>query len=159
MPTITLYTPIKAPIEVCFDLARSIDFHQFTSSKTKEKAIAGTTSGLISLNEFVTWEATHFGVKQKLTSKITIFEKPYHFRDEQIKGAFKNFYHDHFFESKNNQTIMKDVFCFESPFGFVGTIFNNLLLTNYMKIFLQERNNFIKEYAENGLWKQFVLPQ
>ena len=39
MPTITLVTKINAPIERCFDLARSIDLHQHTSSKTNEKAI------------------------------------------------------------------------------------------------------------------------
>jgi len=155
MPIIKLHTSIQAPIEICFDLARSIDFHQFTSSKTKEKAIAGFTSGLIELNDTVTWEAVHFGIRQKLTSKITAFEKPYHFRDEQLKGAFKCFYHDHFFESTDGCTVMKDVFVFESPFGFVGQIFNKLVLTNYMRRFLSERNALIKTYAENGEWKLF----
>ncbi|MFX8875810.1 hypothetical protein ABTM97_19785, partial [Acinetobacter baumannii] len=78
-------------IEKCFDLARSIDLHQISTAETNEKAIAGKTNGLINLNETVTWEATHFGIRQKLTSKITKFDRPYHFRDEQVKGAFKCF--------------------------------------------------------------------
>jgi hypothetical protein len=70
MPTrIDLTTIINAPIEICFDLSRSIDLHQQSTQQTHEKAIAGRTTGLIELNEFVTWQATHFLITQKLTSK------------------------------------------------------------------------------------------
>ena len=89
MPFIDIETTIKAPIERCFDLARSIDLHQISTSHTNETAIAGTTSGLIGLNETVTWEATHFGVRQQLTSRITEFEYPNLFTDEMVKGVFK----------------------------------------------------------------------
>lgn len=157
MPTIELETFIKADIGICFDLARSIDLHTISTSKTNEKAIDGRTKGLIEANEFVTWEATHFGVKQRLTSKITAFEKPFHFRDEQLKGVFKSIQHDHYFEPKNNGTLMKDVFVYESPFGFIGRIVENLILTNYLKKFLVERNAIIKEYAETDLYKTLLI--
>jgi ligand-binding SRPBCC domain-containing protein len=155
MPTLKLETKIYASIEICFNLSCSIDFHQLTTSKTKEKAIAGVTSGLVKLNDFVTWEAYHFGIKQKLTSKITQFNKPFHFRDEQVQGAFKRFAHDHYFEQKDGFVLMKDVFEFQSPYGIVGKLFNLLVLKNYMKRFLSERNNMIKVYAESDKWKQF----
>ena len=71
MPTIDLKTEIKAKIEICFDLSCSIDLHTLSTSKTNEKAIDGRTSGLIVLDDFITWEATHFVVRQQLTSKIT----------------------------------------------------------------------------------------
>lgn len=157
MPTIELETFIKADIEICFDLARSIDLHTISTSKTNEKAIDGRTKGLIELNEFVTWEATHFGVRQKLTSKITAFEKPFHFRDEQLKGTFKSIKHDHYFEKKNDGTLMKDVFVYEAPFGLIGRIVENLILTNYLNKFLVERNAVIKEYAETDLYKTLLI--
>lgn len=157
MPTIELETFIKADIEICFDLARSIDLHTISTSKTNEKAIDGRTKGLIEANEFVTWEATHFGVRQRLTSKITAFEKPFHFRDEQSKGTFKSIKHDHYFEKKNDGTLMKDVFVYEAPFGFIGRIVEQLILTNYLKKFLVERNAIIKEYAETDLYKTLLI--
>ncbi len=156
MPTINLETFIKAEIAICFDLARSIDLHTLSTSKTNEKAIDGRTKGLIEANEFVTWEATHFGVRQKLTSKITAFEKPFHFRDEQLKGVFKSIQHDHYFEQKNNGTLMKDIFVYEAPFGWIGKIVEELILTNYLKKFLVERNAIIKEYAETDLYKTLL---
>lgn len=136
MPKIELNTFIRSNVETCFDLARSIDLHILTTSKTNEKAIDGRTKGFIEANEFVTWEATHFGVRQKLTSKITAFERPFHFRDEMLKGIFKSIKHDHYFEQKNDGVLMKDVFVYEAPFGFVGRIVEQLILTNYLKKFL-----------------------
>src|ERR1041385_3885662 len=97
MPLIHLETRIKSDLQVCFDLSRSIDLHKISMSRSLENAVAGTTSGLIGLNEFVTWEAVHFGVKQRLTSRITAFDYPNHFRDEQLKGPFKSIVHDHYF--------------------------------------------------------------
>jgi len=74
MSTIHLETLIKADIKICFDLSRSIDLHQISTAKTKEKAIAGITTGLVNTGDFVTWEAIHFGKKPKLTSKKTIVQ-------------------------------------------------------------------------------------
>jgi len=153
MPVIVLETKIKSNIEICFDLARSIDLHKISTEKTNEEAIEGTTKGLINLNEFVTWQATHFGVKQKLTSRITAFDRPYHFRDEQIKGAFKSIVHDHYFEMKEDCVVMKDVFEFQSPFGIIGKLFNKLILIEYLTKLLFDRNNVIKDFAESGKWE------
>ena len=153
MTTIRLETTIKADIQVCFDLARSIDLHKISTARTNENAIAGVTSGLVNTNDFVTWEAVHFGLKQRLTSKISIVEPYFHFRDEQLKGAFKYFIHDHYFKTDNGIVTMTDIFEFSSPFGIIGKLFDKMVLTNYMKKFLTERNQFIKEFAESEKWK------
>src|SRR5258708_31629307 len=105
MPQIELETIINSGIEICFDLSRSIDLHKISTAATKEKAIDGKTSGLINLNEFVTWQATHFGISQRVTSKITQYNLPFHFRNEQLKGAFKYLIHDHNFEVIDDKVI------------------------------------------------------
>ena len=148
MPQIELETIINSKIEICFDLSRSIDLHKISTVATKEKAIDGKTSGLINLNEFVTWQATYFGISQKLTSKITQYNRPFYFRDEQLKGAFKYLIHDHHFQVIGDKVIMKDNFRFQSPFGYAGKLFDKLLLTNYLKKLLLKRNDTIKQYAE-----------
>lgn len=91
MPKIVISTVINAPIQRCFDLARSIDFHQYTSARTGERAIAGTMSGLINKGETVTWKAKHFGITQTLTSVISEMNPPFMFEDCMLKGAFKKF--------------------------------------------------------------------
>jgi hypothetical protein len=76
MPIIRLETFIEASQDIVFDLSRDIDLHQVSTAQTNEKAVAGKTSGLIGLNESVTWEARHFGILQQLTSKITKMDSP-----------------------------------------------------------------------------------
>ncbi|MDN5285942.1 MAG: cell division protein [Mucilaginibacter sp.] len=145
MPLIELATHINAPIGQCFDLARSIDVHVASTRHTGETAIAGRTSGLIELGESVTWRAKHLGVWQTLTSKITEMEYPNFFTDEMVQGAFKNFRHEHYFYVIKDQTLMKDIFRFESP---MGTILDVLFLKRYMTLLLKKRNRVIKEIAE-----------
>ena len=156
MPIIKIELTVKAPVERVFDLARCIDLHEATMSKHKEKAIGGVTKGLIGMGESVTWEATHFGIKQKLTSKITAFERPKHFRDSMITGAFRRFEHDHFFEQSGEHTLMKDVFDYDSPLGILGKIADALFLEKYMREILTERNQTIKKIAESDDWRKFL---
>lgn len=156
MPKIELVTEIFAPIEICFDLARSIDLHQISTANTSEKAIAGVTTGLIDLNEYVTWEAVHFGIKQQLSSKITAFDKPYYFVDEQIEGPFKSIYHQHKFSEADDKVLMRDIFEFSAPYGIFGRIFSALILTNYLKKLLLHRNEIIRNYAETDKWKSVL---
>jgi ligand-binding SRPBCC domain-containing protein len=156
MPIIKLETEIKAPIERVFDLSRSIDLHTKSTSATNERAIAGKTAGLIVLDETVTWEATHFFVRQKLTSKIVAYERPFHFRDSMQKGAFARLDHDHFFEEIKDGTLMRDVFDYASPFRLLGRIADAFFLENYLRRFLLERNGMIKEIAEGEDWTRFL---
>lgn len=154
MPIIQLQTKIAAPIDIVFDLARSIDLHKISTEHTNEEAIDGKTNGLIGAGESVTWRAKHFGVYQTLTSKITEFKQPYLFVDEMVDGAFKRFRHEHSFESdERGYTIMNDVFDYSSPFGLLGKIVDRLFLELYMKRLLEKRNETIKAFAETDRWK------
>ena len=103
-----------------FDLARSIDLHTQSTSRTREQAIAGVTSGLIGLGDEVTWGAQHFGVWQTLTVRVTEFERPAHFADVMVRGAFHSMEHHHHFEESGGGTVMRDVFTFQSPLGPLG---------------------------------------
>ncbi|MEO6452629.1 MAG: SRPBCC family protein [Ginsengibacter sp.] len=129
---------------------------QISTPKTNELAIDGKIKSLIELNEFVTWQAKHFGITQKLTSTITAFDRPLHFRDEQLKGAFKYIIHDHYFKTYNSTVVMKDIFRFQSPLGFVGKLVDEIILTKYLTKLLVDRNKTIKEYAETEKWRSVL---
>ncbi|MGV8995175.1 MAG: SRPBCC family protein [Flavobacterium sp.] len=150
MPTIHLQTQINAKRPLVFDLSRSIDLHKVSTAHTDETAIAGVTSGLIGLNETVTWRAKHFGVYHKLTSKITEFDQPYYFADEMVNGIFKRFKHQHYFEDHHGGTLMTDLFEYRSPLRILGRAADKLFLKKYMTELLEKRNATIKEFAETG---------
>jgi ligand-binding SRPBCC domain-containing protein len=141
-------TSIAAPIELCFDLARDIDFHTRSLEHTGEKAVAGRTSGLIELGESVTWEARHLGVRQRLTSKVTVFNRPNHFRDQMTEGAFSSFTHDHRFEVRDDQTLMTDEVEFRSPLGLIGWLADAMFMTRYLRRLLDGRRRALKRETE-----------
>lgn len=149
MTTISITTKIKAPINIVFDLNRNIDTHKLSTSKSKETAIEGVTSGLINVNETVTWRGKHFGTYLTHKSLISAMEIPHYFVDEMLEGSFKSFKHQHTFTEDEGVTINKDEIQYETPYGFFSNIFDKLLLKKYLTNFIIERNEFIKNLAEN----------
>jgi ligand-binding SRPBCC domain-containing protein len=149
MTTLILTTKIKAPIETVFDTARNIDIHQLSAAKSNEKAIDGKTSGLIELNETVTWSGKHFGWQLLHKSRITQFNLPTYFVDEMEEGHFKSFKHEHFFQSEKDYTVMIDRLEYDTPLGILGAIFDKIILKKYLTNFIIHRNNILKTVAEN----------
>jgi ligand-binding SRPBCC domain-containing protein len=157
VPSIELITHIAAPPERCFDLSRNIDLHQHSMGASGERAVAGVTAGLIGMGESVTWEARHFGVRQRLTSRITAYERPRHFQDAMVAGAFQRFDHDHWFDPDGaGGTVVRDVFDYEAPLGVLGRIAEAAFLTRYMRRLLAERNAVVTRVAESGEWRRYL---
>lgn len=156
MPLILLQTFIKAPVEVVFDLSRSVALHKASMRHHKEEIIDGIRSGLMNKGDTVTWKARHLFIDRKLKVKLTQLQSPTFFADEMMEGAFKTIRHEHSFESVTNGTLMIDKFSFQSPFGIIGKAVNVLFLTAYMTRLLRERNAEIKRIAEGNSYKQFL---
>jgi ligand-binding SRPBCC domain-containing protein len=110
MPNIHAETLVRASIERCFDLMRDVNAHTRTTGGTRERAVAGTTAGLLEQGDEVTWEATHFGVRQRLTVRVTRCDRPHLFEDSQVRGAFAAFTDRHEFRDSDGGTLMVDTF-------------------------------------------------
>jgi ligand-binding SRPBCC domain-containing protein len=157
MITIRLSTSIAAPRERVFDLTRSIDLHTRSLSWTREVPVAGRTSGLIGLGETVTWRAWHLGVRQRLTSRISAYDRPAYFQDVMVSGAFAWMEHDHWFDAApDGGTVLRDEFRFAAPLGALGRIAEAVVLRRYMTRFLERRNAVIKRVAESEEWREFL---
>jgi ligand-binding SRPBCC domain-containing protein len=148
MPRIILKTFIKAPAELCFGLSRSVDVHMASTDGSGERAVGGVTSGMMNLGDTVTWEAVHFGVRQRLTSRITAFDRPRLFVDEMQRGAFKRWRHTHLFKPSDGGTLMVDDVDYASPLGPLGSLADALFLKSYMTRLLEARNDYIRKLAE-----------
>ena len=156
MPSIHLTTFIQAPANRVFDLSRSIEFHTESMGESNEIAVDGITSGLINLDQTVTWQAKHLFKNRTLTSRITAM-KPYDFfEDTMVSGDFKSLRHEHHFKQVTNGTIMIDLFYFEVDFGILGKAFNLIYLENYMRKLLAKRNELLKIAAETTNWKKYL---
>jgi ligand-binding SRPBCC domain-containing protein len=159
MSVIEITTFVRAPVERVFDLSRSIDLHVASTAHSGERAVAGVTSGLLGPGEEVTWRARHFGVWQHLTSRITVYERPHHFRDSMVRGAFRRFDHDHNFEasgSSGGETLMRDVFDFTSPWGLLGVLADRSFLIRHLRTLFLRRDQIIRETAESDRWAAYL---
>ena len=141
---------------MCFDMARSVDAHIESARTTGERAVAGVTSGMLKLGDEVTWRARHLGVTQDLTSRDVAFDRPHHFRDEMVRGAFSRLVHDHYFE-RTRGTRMVNVFDFTAPLGPLGTLVDRLILHRYLRRFLEERAQALKQLGESDAGRQFIV--
>lgn len=150
MTSFRLETVIDAPIERVFDFARDLDLHARSMAASGEYAVAGRTSGRIDQGEWVTWRARHFGIWWSLISRITLVDPPVRFVDEQERGPFRWFRHEHRFESTDRGTRMIDLWEHESPLGPIGTLVDRLVLGRYMRRLLVVRNAVLKAEAETG---------
>lgn len=163
MSRIELSTRVFAPRGRVFDLARSVDAHVASTPGTDERPLdvdGGKTSGLMALGDQVTWRARHLGILQELTSKIVRYDRPGHFRDSMVRGAFAGFDHDHYFDDDGaGGTLVRDVFVFRSPFGPLGRLAEIVLLDRYMRRFLEQRARTLKALAEGPpeVWERFVV--
>jgi hypothetical protein len=136
-------TLLPVGIEVAFDLSLDIDAHVGSMTGSDERAVGGVTAGIIGLGEFVTWRARHFGVTWTMTSEITCWDRPDRFVDEQTKGPFKTFWHQHDFREVEGGTELHDTVRFEAPLGVLGTIAERAVLGRYMPHLIDVRNQFL----------------
>lgn len=150
---------IHASAQRCFDLARSVEVHLAGNIHWGEQAAAeaGITSGLLEMGQRVSWRATHFGVRFRLTSEIVAMDRPAYFQDVMIRGPFRFMQHDHFFRTLSQQrTEMKDVFCFAAPVPVLGRIIEIAVLRRYMRRLLRERNAVLQRIAESSEWLRYL---
>ena len=156
MACINLKTTIQAPLERVFDLARSIDAHLASAHLSQEIVVEGRSSGLIEEGDVITWEARHFGRRQRLKVKMTRVERPLMFEDEMVSGAFSSMCHQHYFTEKDGVTEMVDQFEFKAPFGLIGRMVESMFLVKHMELFLLKRNRELKEMAESDEWREYL---
>lgn len=148
MKEIYLTTRINARPELVSALSRDVDLHQHSMQHTSESAIAGITSGLISLGETVTWKGKHFGIWLTHKSRITEMQHFDYFVDEMEEGHFKTFKHSHYFRPECGGTVMIDQLEYDVPLGFIGAWFDAAILHRYLTRLIKARNAVIKNVAE-----------
>jgi len=150
MTVIELITVIDAPIEACFELSLSIDLELKAARAHHIRAVSGVTSGIIGPGQQVLWKTKQFGITVSHMSEITGFQRPHFFQDSMLKGIFKSFKHDHFFQTLGvSRTEMRDRLSFSMPLWFLGTVSERLILRPRLIRLLELRNNLIKETAQS----------
>lgn len=149
MTDITITTWIKAPPEVCFDLALDVAAHVESAAFSGERLVApGRLTGVLELGDLVCFEGRHFGMRQRFCAKITSIERPHVFVDEMVEGIFESLRHVHEFSAKDGGTVMVDHLVWKAPFGVLGVLADVLFLRRHMRWFVTTKQKHLKQIAE-----------
>lgn len=145
MALIDITTVVRAPVEHVFDLSLDVDAHTASMAASGEQAVDGVRSGRMALGETVTWTARHFGIRWRMTSRISAYDRPRRFVDEQVAGPFRRWHHEHIFawDEASGATIMRDVINFAAPFGVLGWLVTKIFLLRYMHRLIEDRNAYL----------------
>ncbi|GAA4157310.1 hypothetical protein GCM10022286_08780 [Gryllotalpicola daejeonensis] len=136
--TFTLVTETHHWVEALFDLSLDIGAHVASMHGSRERAVAGVTTGRIGLGETVTWKAWHLGIRFTMTSRILELDRPHRFVDAQIAGPFREFRHEHRFERLGDVTRMTDTITLASPI--FAPLVEPLILVPYLRRLIARRN-------------------
>lgn len=144
MPRFEITTVLPCPPERAFGACLDVEAHTRSMASFSERAVGGTTQGRLALGETVTFQARHFGVTWRLTARITAWDPPLFFVDEQEAGPFKHWRHAHHFAPHDDGgTLMTDVIDFASPLGVLGRFTDAAVLRWYMPKLITSRNAYL----------------
>ncbi len=156
MPRISLRMIVKARPERCFDLSRDVALHVDSTGAGRERAVAGVREGLLELGDEVTFEAKRLGLRWRMTSRISEFDRPHRFVDEMRSGPFSHWRHEHVFEPRPEGTLVIDDVTYASLMWPLSWPIDVLFVRWYMRRMLRTRNAFLKTRAE---WTNRQEPQ
>jgi ligand-binding SRPBCC domain-containing protein len=150
MPTlIEVVTEIDAAADVVFGLELDMDVHAASLAASGETATTSTGRRRVALGDEVTFRARHFGVVWRMTSRVTAYEPPLRFVDEQVRGPFRALRHEHVFDDLGaGRTRMTDRMTVSAPWGPLGSLVTRMLLAPYLRRLLLQRSAHVKRLAE-----------
>ncbi|MFU8874378.1 SRPBCC family protein [Micromonospora sp. SL4-19] len=149
MAHIELTTTVQAAPETVFDACLDVDVHSESMGTSAERAVGGVTTGRLKAGDAVTWEARHFGLPWRMTVMITDYRRPHGFIDQQVRGPFSRWHHEHRFMRdpvNPSATVMRDLIDFTAPWGPVGALVARLILRPYLRRLIARRNAYLASF-------------
>ena len=149
MPLVEVVTRSRCAPQVLFDLALDVDAHAASLPGSGETATTSSGSRRLGRGDEVTFQARHLGLGWRLTSRVSDYERPHRFVDEQVRGPFKLMRHEHVFEAgASGGTIMTDRMHVVAPLGVVGVAVSRVVLQPYLRRLLRQRGAHLARAAE-----------
>jgi ligand-binding SRPBCC domain-containing protein len=84
-----------------------------------------------------------FGIPLRWKSKITAWDPPLHFADEQLKGPYRKWLHDHTFHVEGEYVVMNDRVQYQVPGGIIAPLIHFLIVRPQIRAIFGHRNRVI----------------
>lgn len=86
-----------------------------------------------------------FSIPMTWVTEITHVCEPFYFVDEQRKGPYKFWHHQHHFEKIDGGTKMTDIVSYEIPLGPIGDLINTLYIHQQVKNIFTHRSKVLNQ--------------
>jgi hypothetical protein len=151
MTRLVIDTLIRAPRELCFDLALDVAAHEESASFSGERLVPpGRLDGVLWEGDLICFEGRHYGMRQRFCARIVEVERPDRFTDRMERGIFRRLEHVHEFRSVPGGTLMRDILEWDAPLGVFGRIADALFLRRHMRWFVATKQSRLKAIAERA---------
>ena len=158
MPQIERSVEIHASIERVFAFVTDLRNHRRVVPPQTQEQLLDAGDGPMRVGSVVRMRARYGGVRWTLASRITVFDPPggdhpesAYFRDEQVRGPFAVWRHDHWFASTSAEsTRLTDRFTYAAPLGPLGRLAERLWLDARMRHLLEYMQTAEKRLLEKG---------
>ena len=91
------------------------------------------------------------GIKTTWVSEITHIKEKQYFIDEQRVGPYNIWHHQHFVESTEKGTLMKDIVSYKPPFGIIGDMVNAPIIRKKLDEIFDYRSKALNELFEESI--------
>ena len=85
------------------------------------------------------------GIPMNWITEITHVKEHQFFVDEQRKGPYRIWHHEHHFETVDNGVLMSDIVSYELPFGILGKIAHPILVQRKLNEIFDFRFEIVEE--------------
>jgi ligand-binding SRPBCC domain-containing protein len=85
------------------------------------------------------------GIPMNWITEITHVKEHHFFVDEQRKGPYRIWHHEHHFETVDNGVLMSDIVSYELPFGILGKIAHPILVLRKLNEIFDFRFEIVEE--------------
>ncbi|WP_290733108.1 TIGR01777 family oxidoreductase [Halobacteriovorax sp. JY17] len=134
---------VKSPLEDVFQFFSDVKNLETITPKNLSFKIVGMNTDQIKTGSLIDYKLKIHGIPAKWKTKINNFEKNKSFIDEQLKGPYSKWVHQHDFQSLKNGTLISDKIVYKVPFGILGNLVSGWFISRDVKSIFNYRNAVI----------------
>lgn len=90
------------------------------------------------------------GIPRPWVSEITLYRPPHRFVDEQVRGPYRRWHHEHRFRAVDGGTEVTDEVTYALPFGVLGRLAHALLVRRQLEWIFEYRRRTLVELLGGG---------
>lgn len=146
MHTLTKETIINRPLKDVFNFfSKAENLNEITPPDMQFQILTPLPIN-IQKGTLIDYKIKVNGIPFKWKTLISTWEPPYRFVDEQLKGPYNTWIHEHTFEERDGKTYMKDVVKFKSPGWILEPLINALFIEKKVKGIFEYREKRLNDF-------------